>query len=314
MSRAVVATAFGGPEVLAVIDVEDGTPASGQVAVDVLATGVNPIDVKVYSGTFGRGAPLPMRIGNEAAGVVSAVGVGAVGPRGPVAVGDEVIVYRAPGAYADRLVVDAGAVVPKPTEMSFAAASGLMLTGATAVHALTAAGVAAGTTLLLHGAAGGVGQMAVQIAVSRGARVIATASPSRHDIIRALGGEPVTYGDGLIDRVRALAPDGVDAVIDAVGTDEALDVSLALVDDRSRIATIVATPRSFASGIKVLGGSPGADAGEVIRREARLQLVDLVAAGRLVVAVANSYPLARAADAHREILGGHTAGKIVLVP
>ncbi|MEY2443492.1 MAG: NADPH:quinone reductase [Ilumatobacteraceae bacterium] len=314
MSRAVVATAFGGPEVLAIIDVADEAPGPGQIAVDVRAAGVNPVDAKFYSGLFGTDAPLPMRLGMEASGVVSAVGADAVGPRGPIVVGDEVIMYRINGAYADRVVVDAEAALPKPSVMSFEEASGLMLTGATAVHALAATGIERGDTVLIHGASGGVGQMAVQLAVARGARVIGTTSAARHDVVRALGGDPVTYGDGLADRIRALAPDGVDASIDTVGTDEAIDVSLELVADRNRIATIAAFGRGSEAGIKVLGGGPGADPGTDLRNAARLELVDLVAAGTLKVSVAAIYPMNEAEAAHRAILTGHTAGKIALVP
>jgi NADPH:quinone reductase-like Zn-dependent oxidoreductase len=124
----------------------------------------------------------------------------------------------------------------------------------------------------------------------------------------------VTYGDGLADRVRLLAPDGIDAAIDTVGTDEAIDVSLQLVADRSRITTIAAFARGFEAGIKVLGGGPGADPGNDIRNAARLELTDLVAAGKLSVAVSAAYPLTQVADAQRAILSGHTTGKIVLVP
>jgi len=314
MSRAVVATAFGGPELLSVVDVEDDSPGEGQVAVAVRAAGVNPVDAKLYSGRMGRDAPLPIRLGMEASGVVTGVGPNAVGPRGSLAVGDEVILYRINGAYADRVVVDADAAVPKPPAMSFEEAAGLMLTGATAIHALTATAVQPGDTVLIHGASGGVGQMAVQIAVARGVRVIGTASAARHDLLRALGAEPVAYGAGLADRVRALAPDGIDAAIDTVGTDEAVDVSLELVPDRGRIATIAAFGRGSAAGIKVLAGGPGGDAGVDIRNAARLELVDLVDAQRLTVAVAATYPFTDAAAAHTAILSGHTAGKIVLVP
>jgi NADPH:quinone reductase-like Zn-dependent oxidoreductase len=156
--------------------------------------------------------------------------------------------------------------------------------------------------------------MAVQLALARGARVIGTGSAARQDVVRGLGAEPVTYGDGLADRVRALAPGGVDAAIDTVGTDEAIDVSLELVTDRSRIATIAAFSRGFEAAIKVLGGGPGADAGTDIRKAARLDLVDLVAAGKLSVTIAAVYPLTQVVDAQRAIMTGHTAGKIVLVP
>jgi NADPH:quinone reductase len=314
MSRAAVANAFGGPEVVSLVDVDDGSPGPGQIAVDVRASGVNPADAKMYSGLFGTNLPLPMRLGMEASGVVTAVGDDAVGPRGPITVGDEVILYRINGGYADRVVVDAGSAVPKPANMSFEQAAGLMLTGATAVHALTATAVGQGDTVLIHGASGGVGQMAVQLAVLRGARVIGTASPQRQDVVHALGAEPVTYGDGLAKRVGLLAPDGIDAAIDAVGTDEAIDVSLQFVADRSRITTIAAFARGFEEGIKVLGGGPGADPGDDIRKAARLELADLVAVGKLSVAVSAAYPLTQVADAQRAILTGHTTGKIVLVP
>ncbi len=314
MSRAVVATAFGGPEVLSIVNVDDGPPGPGQIAVDVRAAGVNPADWKMYGGEFGTKMPLPMRVGMEASGIVTAVGADAVGPRGPIAVGDEVILYRINGGYADRLVVDAASAVPKPSNMTFEESSGLMLTGVSAVHMLTATGVEQGDTVLIHGASGGVGQMAVQLALSRGARVIGTGSAARQDVVRGLGAEPVTYGDGLADRVRALAPGGVDAALDTVGADEAIDVSLELVADRSRIATIAAFPRGFEAGIKVLGGGPGADAGTDIRNAARLDLVDLVAAGKLSVAIAAVYSLTQVVDAQRAIMTGHTAGKIVLVP
>ncbi len=315
MSTVVVATGYGGPEVLSVIDVPTPEPGPGEVLIAVRAAGVNPIDAKVYSGMFGTDpAELPKRLGAEAAGVVTAVGPDAVGPAGPIAVGDEVIAYRASGAYAAELVVPAESVVPKPAGLSWEEAGGLMLTGATAVHALEAVRVGAGDTVLVHGGAGGVGLMAVQLAAGRGARVIATASPGKHDLLRQLGATPVAYGDGLADRVRAAAPNGVDAAIDTVGTDEAVDVSLALVDDRQRIVTIAAYGRAGREGIKLIGGGAGADPGEEIRAAARLQLTAEVEAGRLRVLVARAYPLAEAAAAHAEIKAGHTTGKLVLVP
>jgi NADPH:quinone reductase-like Zn-dependent oxidoreductase len=315
-SSAVVATAFGGPEVLALIDVDAGDPGPGEVLIEVRAAGVNPFDVKRYSGAFGSDpAQLPMRLGFEVSGVVLALGdENAAGPAGAVSVGDEVIAFRIDGGYAQRVVVPASAVLPKPAALSWEQASGLMLTGATAVHALTAIGLTGGETVLIHAAAGGVGAAAVQIAVARGARVIGTAGPGRHEFLRGLGAQPVSYGEGLAERVRALAPAGVDAAIDAVGTDEAVDVSVELVADRSRIATIAAFGRGAELGLRVLGAGPGADPGTAIRDAARLELVDLVAAGALKVSVGRTFPLAEAAAAHRAILAGHTRGKLALIP
>jgi NADPH2:quinone reductase len=314
MAHVVVATAFGGPEVLSVVEQAVDAPGVGEVCLAVRAAGINPVDWKLYSGLMGADAgSLPMRLGFEVAGVVTEVGSDAVGPAGPVAVGDEVIAYRVDGGYADELVIPASAVVPKPAAMSWEAAGGLMLAGATAIHALAATDVGAGETVLVHAAAGGVGLMVVQVAVARGARVIGTASERNHEYLRELGAEPTSYGDGLADRVRALAPDGVDAAIDCIGTDEAVDVSLELVADRERIVSIAAFPRGAEVGIKMIGGGPGADAGTELRNAARLQLTALVEQGKLGIRV-RSFALDDVAAAHREGQAGHVTGKLVLVP
>ena len=315
MSRVVVATAYGGPEVLAVTDEPVAAPGPGEARINFRACGVNPVDYKMYSGSLGSDpSRLPLRLGLESAGEVVAVGPGAAGPAGPVAVGDEVIAYRIAGGYAAELVVPAQSLVPKPANLGWAEASGLMLAGATAWHALTATAVAAGDTVLIHGAAGGVGLMAIQLAAARGATVIGTASPARHGLLREFGAIPVAYGDGLADRVTAAAPNGVTAALDLVGTDEAIDVSLALVPDRQRIATIAAAGRGLELGIRVLGGAPGADPGTEIREAARIQLAALAGQGRLRVLVARTFPLEDVADAHRLSMGGHVAGKIALIP
>jgi len=307
-STRVVATGYGGPENLEVQEVALDEPGPGQARVAVRAAGVNPADVKSYRND-GDPSRLPLPLGYEAAGVVTAVG-----PESAVAVGDEVIVFRARGAYATDLVVDDSTLTPKPGSLDWPAAAGLMLAGATAVHTLEATGVSDGDTVLVHGGAGGVGLNAVQLARRRGARVIATASEANHELLRELGAEPVTYGDGLAERVRALAPDGVDAALDLVGTDEAMDVSLELVADRDRIASIANFDRGPRESIRLLGGGPGADAGDELRMAARPELARLAGTGELRVLVAATYPLTEAADAHRQISTGHTTGKIILVP
>jgi NADPH:quinone reductase-like Zn-dependent oxidoreductase len=315
MPAVVVATAFGGPEVLSVTDQQTAAPGPGEARLEVRAAGVNPIDWRTYSGAMGADpARLPIRLGSEAAGVVTAAGPGAVGPAGPVAPGDEVIAFRVSGGYAAELLVPAQALVPKPPALDWPQAAGLMVTSAAAWHALAATGVGAGDTVLIHGAAGGVGLMAVQLAAARGATVVATASPARHDFLRGLGAIPVAYGDGLAERVRAAAPAGVGAALDLVGTDEAIDVSLALVADLGRIATLAAFARGAQAGIKVLGGGPGADPGTEIRAAARLELARLAQDGTLRVFVAQTFPLADAAAAHRASMTGHTPGKIALIP
>ena len=309
MTRVVLAPAYGGPEVLTVVDRPVGAPGPGQARVEVRAAGVNPADWKSYTGAFGTDpAALPRRLGLEVSGVVTAVG-----PGGDVAVGDEVI-GRVSGGYAAELVVPTAALVPKPASLGWEPAAGLVLAGATAVHALTATGVGPGDTVLVHGAAGGVGLMAVQLAVLRGARVLGTVGGDGADLVGRFGAEPVRYGAGLADRVRELAPGGVDAALDLVGTDEAVDVSLELVADRRRVATIAAFGRAAAEGIRALGGGPGADPGTELRDAARPELASLAGDGRLEVVVAGVFPLEEVAAAHRQGMAGHTHGKLVLIP
>ena len=315
MSAVVIATAFGGPDVLEIANQPPGEPGPGEALIEIRAAGVNPVNCKSYSGAFGADpGRLPLRLGSEASGIVSAVGPGAAGPAGPIEAGAEVIAFRAPGAYAAELVVPASALVPKPDTLDWAQASGLMLTGVTAWHLLEATGVGAGDTVLIHGASGGVGVMAVQLAVDRGATVLGTGDLKNHEFLRDLGAIPVEYGTGLMDRARAAAPDGVDAALDLAGTDEALDVSFVLVPDRTRIATIVSFERGLNTGIKVLGGAPGADPGTEIRDAARLELTRLAQEGKLRVFVSHTFPLAEAAEAHRVTMEGHTRGKIALIP
>jgi NADPH:quinone reductase-like Zn-dependent oxidoreductase len=313
MSRAVVATAYGGPEVLSVVDVEVPEPGPGEVLLDVRAAGVNPIDWKLYSGAFGTDpARLPIRLGLEVAGVVLAVGPGVE----DIPVGDHVIATGVVGGYAELVLVPVARLAPKPAQVSWAEASGLLLTGSTAWHTLEATGVGDGDVVLVHGGSGSVGRFVVQLARLRGAQVVATASEVTHADLRALSAVPVAYGPGLADRVReaagALGP--VTVAIDTVGTDEALDVSVELVADRSRIATIAGFGRAGELGIQLLGNGPGADPGAAIRAAAVPRLVELAADGQLRITVARTYPLEDAAQAHRDSIAGHARGKLVLLP
>ncbi len=305
-----MAAAYGGPEVLAVHDVDLPGPADGQVLIDVRAAGVNPVDYKLYSGEMGRDpAALPMPVGLEVSGVVAAVGPSATGYTGAVSVGDEVVATGMRGGYSEQVIVDAKDVGRKPDSLSFEQAAGLLLVGGTAWHLLTNTGVGTGDTVLIHGAAGGVGLLAVQLAVARGASVIGTASPARHDQLRKYGATPVAYGPGLADRIRAIGP--VDAALDLVGTDEALDTSVELVADRSRIATIAGFGRAAELGIAAL---TGADGGQAIRDAARPELLALARDGKLEVIVDRAFPLDEAAEAHRYLQTGHARGKVVLLP
>ena len=313
MTRVAVATAFGGPEVIAIVDEQLAEPAAGQVLVEVKAIGVNPIDYKLYSGAFGSDvSTLPLHLGNEASGVVVAVGDAAQGRGGPVSVGDEVIVKGVGGVYAEKVLVPAAAVVPKPAELDWESAAGLLGGAGTAVDTLETVGIAAGDTVLVHGAAGGVGSIVVQLARARGARVIGTARAINHDALREYGAEPVEYGPGLIDRIREVAPDGIDAAIDAVGTDEAIDVSLELLSDTSRLVTIAAFGRAATDGFPSVGG---ANPQSVERRSnAALSLIAQAAAGEFTVTIAKTFPLSDAAKAHAELQSEHPRGKFVLIP
>lgn len=309
MTKTVVAQIYGTPEVLKLVDVNLPSPESGEVLVDVKAIGVNPFDFKLYSGAFGTDPEkLPIRLGGEAAGVVSAVGDGVT----EVAVGDEVIVSPGNGLYAEQVVVPVSSVTAKPAGISWEQAAGLLLVGGTAVDALDTIRVGSGDTVLIHGASGGVGAIAVQLAVARGATVIGTAGASNQDYVRSLGATPVLYGEGLEARVRELAPNGIDAAFDTAGTDEAVNVSLALVTDKSRIVTIVAFGRAQTDGFASVGG--GNPASAEARLKARSELVEQAGSGHLIVKIAKTFPLTDVALAHTELQSSHPAGKFILIP
>lgn len=309
MTQAIVATSYGGADVLEFRDITTPGPGPGQVLINVKAAGVNPIDWKLYSGAFGTDPDkLPMRLGLEISGTIAAVGAGVDG----LVPGDDVIAAGQIGGYATRVIAAADQVFKKPASLSFNEAAGFLLTGQTAVHLLEATNVTEGDTVLIHGAAGGVGLLATQLAKARGATVIATASAARHDQLRGYGALPVEYGPGLQERVSAIGP--VDAALDLVGTDEAADVSLALVADKGRIATIAGFGRAASDGFKALGGGPGADPGTEIRLAARPELIRLAGNGELKVTVDQTYPLSDARQAHEYGQTGHARGKIILLP
>jgi NADPH2:quinone reductase len=316
MVIAVAATAYQGPSSIETIEVDSVPPEPGKVVIAVRAAALNPYDGKMASGAVGSDpAKLPLRLGSEAAGVVTAVGPDALGFDGlALAVGDEVFGHRLSGAQAGELTVNADRLVRKPADVSFPAAAGLLTVGTTAVHGLEAVHVAGGDILLIHGVSGSVGRMAAQLALLRGARVIGTASAKRHDELAALGIEPVEYGEGLADRVIALAPGGIDAAFDTIGNDEAIDVSLRLMRDPARFVTIVNFAAALAAGGQAIGGGPGADPGREIRAAAVPTLVDLLADGQLEVEIAREFPLTEARAAYELLIDGHAGGKIILVP
>jgi NADPH:quinone reductase-like Zn-dependent oxidoreductase len=203
--------------------------------------------------------------------------------------------------------------VPKPVRLSWEEAAGLMLTGTAAAHLVAATGVGEGDTVLLNGAAGGVGLYAAQLARHRGARVLGTALPDDHAVLVEMDVEPFDFREDVEAWVREQAPDGVDAVLDAVGAPPVLDLSLSVAKDRARVATLIPSPSAAERGITQLGFGEGADPGTELRAAARFDLVQGVEEGWLRVVVAETFPLDRAADAHRAMVSAHGAGKIVLV-
>jgi NADPH:quinone reductase-like Zn-dependent oxidoreductase len=301
--KALLFSEYGGPEVLRVADVEEPHPGPGQIRIAVRAAGVNAIDWKARSGMLREVMPatFPVIDGREAAGIVDEVGPEVRG----VAIGDEVFGFTVGGAAAEYAILDDYA--GKPASLSWQEAGGLPVAVETSVRVFTVlGGVHEGQTLVINGAAGGVGTAAVQLARVRGARVIGTASEPNHEFLRSLGAEPTTYAEGLVERVRALAPDGIDLAFDTAGKGGMRDL-ISLTGDPARVATI-ADFSAAALGVKVTGG------GDLRATEALGEAAALIEAGRLRVPVARTFTFAQAADAHRISEDGHVRGKLILIP
>ncbi|MEU7751242.1 NADP-dependent oxidoreductase [Micromonospora sp. NPDC049171] len=300
--RAAAFHTFGGPEVLQVVEVPTPVAGPGEVRVRVEAAGVQAYDSAVRSGWTPPGQTLrfPQIVGNDFAGVVDQTGNGVTDFR----TGDEVLGWALLASCAEYVVVPAGQVVAKPAGMSWPQAGALSASAQTAHTALEELTVSAGDTLLIQGASGGVGTVAVQLALAVGAKVIGTASPANQAYLRSLGATPTSYGDGLTDSLRALAPGGVDVALDAAGG-AALDACLELVADRGRIGTLVDFARADKLGVRPLRSQRSAQ---------RLQAItDLYRAGRLTLTVSETFPLDRIADAHRRIDTGHARGKTAVL-
>jgi NADPH:quinone reductase-like Zn-dependent oxidoreductase len=299
--RAAAMDRFGPADVLQVRPVPRPSAGPGEVLVRVEAAGVQITDAAIRGGWTPPGATIvfPQVLGNEFAGVVV--------DRGPdvtaTAIGDEVVGFRTFGCYAQLVAVPESHVAPKPRTMSWLQAGALSASGQTAHTALEALRISAGETVLVHGAAGGVGTVFVQLAVARGARVVGTASPQNHDHVRSLGAEVVAYGDGQHQRLADAAPGGYDAAFDTAGH-ENLRTATALVEDRSRVATIVDYPLAERLGCRFVRSD---------RSVQRLRhLTAAVEQGRLHVHVRRVYDLSDAAGAHRDVESGHGRGKVVL--
>jgi NADPH2:quinone reductase len=311
-ARAVVAPEYGGPEVLEVREVEVPEPGAGEVTIEVRAAGVNPVDFKLFSGARGADPDaLPLPVGLEVAGVLSAIGAGTEIASGGGAVGDEVVAFRVSGGYSAALTVPAGDVFARPATLDFPEAANLLLVGGTAADMLRVVPARAGTTVVIHGASGAVGVSLLQQLAPLGVRAVGTASPANFDEVRRFGGEPVAYGDGLEGRLRDLAPEGFAAAYDCVGTDEAIDVSLALVSP-VRLVTIAAAGRAGEEGFEAVGASRPDSA--AFRDSNRASLLDMATRGELVVPIARTYPLDEAATALTFLAEEHPGGKLALVP
>jgi NADPH:quinone reductase-like Zn-dependent oxidoreductase len=299
--RAVLFSEYGDPDVLRVADVDEPHAGPGQVRIAVRAASINPIDWKERSGMLAEMMPLelPYTPGYDAAGVVDEVGDGVAG----VAVGDEVFGFTVGGraGYAEYAVLDRSAA--KPPELSFEEAAGYPVAVETAARVLDLLGD--GETVIINGAAGGVGTAAVQLARERGLRVIGTASERNHDYLRSLGAEPTTYGEGLVERVRELG--GADLAFDAVGFG-ALAALIEITGSPDKVVTI-ADYSAPQYGVRVSGGGTGPRADYALADAA-----ELAAAGKFSLPVTHTYSFDEAAAAHGESEAGHVRGKLVLVP
>ncbi len=302
--KAITYAEYGDPSVLTLSDVADPKVGPGEVLIRVKSASVNPVDWKIVAGYLDpmMNVELPAIPGWDVSGVVEAVGYDTP----EFAVGDEVMAYARKdwvkgGTYAELVTAPARTVARKPEALDWHQAAGLPLAGLTAYQLLTRLGTSPGDTVLVHAAAGGVGILAVQIAKSLGARVIGTASAQNHDFLRELGAEPVAYGDGLAERVRELAPQGVDVVADFVGG--VRDTTKAVLADGGRHGSVVEAEVAQDGGL-YLWVRPNPDD--------LAALADLADAGKLTVPVAEVFPLERTADAFTLSAGGHVRGKVVI--
>ncbi|MCZ9346483.1 NADP-dependent oxidoreductase [Streptomyces sp. TRM76130] len=304
--KAISYARYGGPEVLEFGEVRDPRVGPDSVLVKVRAAGVNPVDWMCREGHLDAllEPVFPVVPGWDVSGVVVRPGLAVT----EFDEGDEVIGYcredfLSRGTFAEYVAAPVRALARKPRALSFEAAAGLPLAGLTAYQVLTKTlQVKRGETVLVHAAAGGVGSIAVQLGRHLGARVLGTASERNHAYVRDLGGEPVTYGEGLAERVRGLAPEGVDAIFDTVGGDT-LKASAHLLGPGGRLASVTDPD------VTTYGGRYA-----FVRPDPRdlRHLAELADQGVVTVHVSRTYPLERAADAHRASQEKHTRGKIVV--
>jgi NADPH:quinone reductase-like Zn-dependent oxidoreductase len=306
MPQAVRFDQYGGIDVLRVVDVERPVPGAGEVLVRVKATSINPGEAKIRSGALAQLWPstFPSGEGSDLAGIVDERGEGVRG----LAIGDDVLGWTDKrAAHAELVLADAEHLVPKPVGVSWEAAGSLYVAGATAYAMVRAVSVGQGDTVVVSGAAGGVGTIAVQLAKNAGAAVIGLASEQHHQWLSSHGVIPVTYGEGVADRIRSAAGTAVDAFLDTHGGGY-VELALDLGVRPERIDTIADFQAGKKYGVKTDANAAGASA-EVLG-----ELAGLVDRGLLEIPIANVYPLDKVQDAYRELEQGHTLGKIVLRP
>ncbi|MGW6276315.1 NADP-dependent oxidoreductase [Kribbella sp. NPDC055071] len=297
--KAVQFRRFGGPEVLEVVDLPDPHPGPDQVRVAVRAAGINASDWKKRQGLMDQ--ELPQTLGYEVAGIVDELGAGVSG----VAIGDRVLGFSAEGAGQAELAI-MSAYAPIPPSLDFAEAAALPVALETAARALDQLGVQGDMTVLINGASGSIGRAAAQLAVARGARVIGTGSPASHESLHSLGAEPIAYGDGLIERVCALSPTGVDRALDVAGSG-ILPELIELAGGAHNVITVADFAGAEQYGVRFSRG----DSGRALYTLG--QIGELVESGRFSVPVGATFPLADIAEAHHLGETGQVRGKLVLL-
>ncbi|MGH7435120.1 MAG: NADP-dependent oxidoreductase [Polyangiaceae bacterium] len=306
MPQAVRFDRYGDIEVLKVVEMPRPVPGSGQVLVGVRAAGINPGEASIRKGLFASRWPatFPSGEGSDLAGVVAELGPGVTGVR----VGDEVIGFTEKRAsHAQLVLVEASHLTPKPPKVSWEAAGSLFVVGTTAYAAVRAVSLRSGDTVVVSGASGGVGTIAVQLAKNAGAKVIGLAGEKHHEWLKKHGIVPVAHGDGAADRVRAAAKGRIDAFVDTFGAGY-VEMAIELEVAPDRIDTIIDFAAVQKHGVHAKGNADAA------RIEVVAELAKLVADGRLEIPIAKVYPLSEVQAAFRELEQRHTLGKIVLRP
>lgn len=306
MARAIRFDEYGDVEVLRVEDGPRPVPGAGQVLVEVRAAGINPGETSIREGLLHSRFPatFPSGQGSDFAGVVASLGEGV----SEVAAGDEVIGFvDTRSSHAEYVVAEASNLTPKPESVPWEVAGSLFVAGTTAYAAVAAVCPREGDTVVVSGAAGGVGSLAVQLAKLAGATVIGLAGEANHEWLRSLGVVPVAYGDGVLERIREAAPSGVQAFVDTFGSGY-VELALHLGIHPGRINTIIDWAAAGKYNVKTDGNAAGASA-DVLR-----ELGLLLDKGLLTLPIARVYPLDEVRDAYRELERRHTRGKIVLQP